>query len=273
MSDSAVSAALNRIGAMMMRYLYLHKRSIARVLELVFWPVMELFVWGFVTLYLRRILPGTAGDAMVFLISAMIFWDMLYRSQQGVSISIIEDMWTHNILNIFISPLRIWEWLAATFFYGLAKTLLILTILTILAATLYNFNIIDSLGLALIPLVGNLIFFGWTLGVFTSALLIRWGHAVEALIWGIPFLIQPFSAIFYPLSVLPDWLQRLAKFIPSTYVFEGMRAVIQTGRLDAKALLIGTTLNAGFFLVASLFFALMYRSSRATGRLGRLGMD
>ena len=258
---------------MLMRYLYLHKRSVSRSLELIFWPVMELLVWGFVSVYIQQTAQGSLAQVIIFLINAIIFWDLLYRSQQGITISFIEDIWTQNIANLLVSPLRIIEWLGATFFYAMIKTFVITGILGTLAYVFYHFNIIGTDGLYLIPFMVNLLIFGWALGIFTSGLLIRWGHAVEALIWGIPFLIQPLSAIYYPLSVLPPWLQVVSKCIPSTYVFEGMRTVIQTGTMPKKFLILALLLNVVYLVLSGLFFWWMFRRSRATGRLGRLGMD
>lgn len=268
-----MTASLIRIRAMFFRYLYLHQRSVSRVLELIFWPVMELLVWGFVSVYIQSVSSDPAVKVGSFLITGMIFWDVLYRSQQGVTISFIEDIWTHNILNILISPLKLWEWLAATFIYGLAKTLLITVILCGIAAGLYHFDLVGKMGFYFIPLMANLLFFGWTMGVFTSGLLMRWGHAVEALIWGIPFIIQPISAIFYPLEVLPKWVQAISVCLPSTHVFEGARFVLQTGQMPLKAFGYAVLLNFVYFALASLFFRMMYHRSRSSGRLGRLGMD
>ena len=141
---------------MLMRYLYLHKRSLPRFLEIFFWPVMELLVWGFVSVYIRSVSQDTLSKIIVFLINAMIFWDILYRSQQAVSIAIVEDIWTQNIVNILVSPLKIWEWLAATFIYGFGKIGLITVILSLIALGLYHFNLIDNLGFYLNPLVANL---------------------------------------------------------------------------------------------------------------------
>lgn len=262
---------LRRIGAVVLRYLYLHKRSLPRTLEIVFWPVMELLVWGFVSVYFQK-LTGGAGF-VVFLINAMIFWDILYRSQQGVSISIIEDIWTQNIVNVLVSPLKIWEWLFGSFIYGLLKISLITLILSLIAFGLYHYNLIDRVGLYLVPLGAGLLCFGWALGVFTSALVIRWGYAAEALIWGVPFLVQPVSAIFYPLSILPPALQAVARCLPSTYVFEGMRAVVATGTMAKSYFIWIYSLNLFYFVVAGIFFKAMYGSARETGRLGRLGMD
>jgi ABC-2 type transport system permease protein len=244
-----------------------------RAFEIVLWPVMELLVWGFVALYLQNLSSPAFSKVGIALINAMIFWDVLYRSQQGVSISFIEDIWTQNIVNLLVSPLKIWEWVTATFLYGTLKTLLIMTILSALAFGLYQFNLITNLHFFLIPLFFNLLLFGWALGIFTSSLVIRWGHAAEALIWGIPFLIQPLSAIYYPVSVLPGWLGILSKILPSTYVFEGMRAVTQTGTMPWSYFWIGVFLNGVYFVVAGFFFRWMHHQARLSGRLGRLGMD
>ncbi len=265
--------SLTRIGGILLRYLYLHTRSMPRLFEIFFWPVMELLVWGFVSVYFQSLLADPSTKIVAILISAMIFWDILYRSQQAVSMAVVEDIWTQNILNILISPLRIREWLAATFIYGFIKISLITSILSAIALGLYHFNLFHHLGLSMIPLLANLLFFGWALGVFTSALVIRWGHAAEALIWGIPYLVQPLSAIYYPVSVLPTPLQYVAKSIPSTYVFEGIREVIKTGALPWPYFWMAFGLNLFYFFLAGIFFARMFKSARDSGKLGRLGMD
>lgn len=268
-----VKMSLRRIAAVLMRYLYLHKRSLPRFLELIFWPVMDLLVWGFVTVYIQKVAQDDLSRIVVFLINALIFWDILYRSQQGVTISFMEEIWHQNMINMLVSPLRLWEWLTATYLYGMLKTVVITCILAVIAAFLYHFHLIDSLGFALLPLVANLLLFGWTLGTFTSALLIRWGYSAEALVWGIPFLFQPISAVFYPLSVLPLWMKPLALSLPSTYVFEGMRFALNTGTIPWQHTLTALGLNLFYFLLGTLFFQKMFQAARESGRLVRLGMD
>ncbi len=268
-----MTRSLERILGMVLRYSYLHKRSLPRTFEIIFWPVMELLVWGFVSVYLTHLSPDKFTQAATALINAMIFWDILYRSQQGVSISFIEDIWTQNIVNLLVSPLKIWEWVVSTFLYSMMKTTLITVILAVLAYFFYKFSLIGSLHFYLIPLMINLFLFGWSLGIFTSSLVIRWGHAAEALIWGVPFLIQPLSAIFYPLSVLPPWLQLISKTLPSTYVFEGMRSILLTHQIHPHFILMAFGLNLVYFILASLFFQWMYGQARRSGRLGRLGTD
>jgi ABC-2 type transport system permease protein len=234
---------------------------------------MELMVWGFTVLYLKTQLNPDAANIIIFLISGMIFWDILYRSQQGVSISMVEDIWTRNVLNLIISPLKVYEWIIATCIYGMIKTLVITFILSLLALIFYQFNIIDHLGFYLIPLMFNLLIFGWALGIFTSGLLIRWGNAVQALIWGIPFLFQPLSAIYYPLSVLPPWLQKISLSFPSTYVFEAMRYIIEYQEMPWNYFWISLGLNILYLFIFSFCFYIFFNSAKEKGKLARLGSD
>ena len=268
---SAVDAA-TRIAAILLRYLLLHRRSLIRLFDIMFWPVMDLLVWGFVTLYLQQVATGSLVQFIVFFIGAMISWDIHYRGQQAVTISLMEEVWTRNITNIFISPVRLWEWIAATCGYGLLKVGVVTIILSVLAYVLYAFNILQ-LGWSFIPLAANLLLFGWAIGLFTAGLLLRFGYAAEALIWGIPFLIQPFSCVFYPVNVLPLWAQVIARVLPSTYVFEGLRQVLQGQAIPWTAWAVIIGLNGCYAVLGSLFLVRMFRRARSLGRLGRLGQD
>ncbi len=257
------------VAGLFLRYTYLYRRSAPRLIEMVFWPLMDLLVWGFLTLYLRRLDPGPPG-AVTFLIGAMIFWDVIYRSGQGVTMSFLEDIWTRNLLNIFIAPVRIREFLAATFLVGIVKITIIVTLLALVASACYDFQI-GSLGVALAPFLANLLLMGWAVGMMTTALILRFGQAVEALAWAIPFLIQPLSAVFYPVSVLPAPLRVVAWGIPSTHVFEGMRGVLSGQPLPAENLVWAFALNILWMIGAALFFAAMFASARKHGYLTKLG--
>lgn len=267
MSSAAASAA--RIHTMLGRYLVLHLRSTARLLELFFWPVMELLVWGFFTVYLRRSVLTSSETLMAWLITGMIFWDVLFRAQQSVSLALMEELWTRNVLNLFISPLRSWEWVAAASLYGLIKTTIIVLLLAGLGALFYAYQP-AAVGVYFIPFMANLLIMGWGMGLFTSGLLLRWGHAAEALIWGVPFLIQPFSAIFYPLSVYPSWLKPFCLALPSTHVMEGMRAVVDGGAFPWGSFFTALGLNALYFALAGWFYVAMFERGRRNGQLVRM---
>ena len=261
--------SFRRISALVLRYTFLYTRSVPRVLEMFFWPVMDLLVWGFVMVYLMRFHSRTPA-AVTFLLGSMIFWDILYRAQQAVTISFLEDIWARNLLNIFVAPVRVGEFIAATYVVGFVKILITVAVLAGLALTVYSWNLF-SMGFSLIPLFANLLLMGWAVGMVTTALIMRWGQSAEALAWGIPFLIQPVSAVFYPLNVLPGWLQWIAVCIPATHVFEGMRHVLNGGGLPARELGWAIGLNLVYLACGALFFRRMFDIARSKGLLAKLG--
>ena len=181
----------------------------------------------------------------------------------------MEELWTRNVLNILISPLRTWEWVVSTYIYGFLKTVFISAFLMVLAWWLYALDI-SMLGIYLVPFFVNLLIMGWAMGLFTSGLLMRWGHSAEALVWGVPFLIQPFSAIFYPLSVYPWWLKPFCLILPSTYVMEGMRTVVMQGVFLKSYFFAALGLNLLYLAAFSFFYGAMLERGRRTGGLVRL---
>ena len=260
---------LHRINAIILRHAYLHRRSPARVMEVFFWPVMDLLVWGYITAYLNEL---ALSDTVLFFIGAMILWDVLYRSQQAISLSITEEFWVRNFINLFISPLSIPEFISALCLVGFIKSVVTTVVLAILALFLYQFDLLQ-LGLGLLPFYGNLLLFGWAVGLFTMGIILRYGRAAEALIWGMPFLLQPLSAVFYPVNVLPEWLQAVALSLPSTYVFQGMRQVMEGGGINWGQMELALGLNLVYMVLGGLFFGLMLRSVRIKGYLARQNLQ
>lgn len=257
------------IGALVLRYLFLYTRNPVRVIEILFWPLMELLVWGYLSLHLKSQVQDTSIFAASYLIGAIILWEVLFRAQQGVAISFLEDVWTRNLLNIFVAPIRTGEYIAATFLIGLLRIAATVLILSALAFPLYHYNLLE-LRLALLPFFANLLFFGWSLGIISVSLIVRWGQAAESLAWAVPFMIQPLACVFYPVSELPDWLEPVALAIPASHVFEGMRAVMNEGPFPWHHMGMALMLNAAFFAAAAATFAWILRYARNRGLLTRV---
>ncbi len=283
------------VRGLILRYIFLYSRTSFRILDIFFWPAMDLLVWGFVSVYLMR-MSGAAGGAagavngavsgngggaaaigsagpvpaaITFLIAAAILWNVLYRAQQSVTVSFLEDVWSRNFLNIFVAPVRVREFVAATYFIGFVQTLIVVAVLSVMGMA-YNFNLF-ALGWYVVPLFANLLVFGWAIGMATTGLILRYGHQAEALAWAIPFLIQPLAAVFYPISVLPPWLQPLAQAIPASHAFEGMRAVLAGNSLPLNDLLIASGLNLVYLVAAGWLFHHLFERARELGLLAKIG--
>ncbi|MCU0794682.1 MAG: ABC transporter permease [Akkermansiaceae bacterium] len=257
------------ISALVTRQVLLYTRNPVRGVELFFWPIVQLLLWGFVTMFLQK-QAGLANDGfqkfVTFFIGAIILWDALFRSQQGVAISFLEDVWTRNLLNIFAAPIRMTEYLAASFAVGFLRVAVTALAMAGIAALAYSFQLFQFEWL-LFAFYGNLMMFGWTLGIVSTALVLRWGHGAESLAWAIPFMVQPFACVFYGVDVLPGWMQSIALSMPAAHVFEGMRDLLSRGEIDAKSLLLAAGLNFLYMAAAGALFARTLRTARKKGLL------
>src|SRR5690242_12036366 len=226
MSEVALGGGIsvNRIGAMILRYWYLLQSSWPRLLELLYWPALQVITWGFLQTYIAQNANffARAGGT---LIGAVILWDILFRGQLGFSISFLEEMWARNLGNLMMSPLKPIEFLFALTAMSLIRLAIGVLPMTLLALFLFHFNFY-SLGLPLIAFFCNLIFTSLAVGIFVSGLVLRLGLGAESIVWTLMFGIMPLACIYYPVTVLPHWLQYVAWALPPTYVFEGMRALL-----------------------------------------------
>ncbi|RYD33374.1 MAG: ABC transporter permease [Verrucomicrobiaceae bacterium] len=256
----------NIIYALVSRYVLLYTRNPVRLVELFFWPIVQLLVWGFLTSYLQGQGGGNFPKVITFLIGGIILWDALFRSQQGVAISFLEDVWTRNLLNVFAAPVRMTEYLAATFVVGLLRVFVTTVVMIVIAWFAYSFNLFQF-KVSLILFYVNLMLFGWCLGVLVTALILRYGHGAESLAWAIPFMIQPVAAVFYPVSALPSWLQPLAHALPPSHVFEGMRHILTHGGTDWKSMAVAFGLNVFYLTLAGCVFSLTLRTAKKRGLL------
>ena len=260
--------SLERVFGLLERQLFLYRRSLIRMLEVVYWPVMDLLVWGFVSVYVGRVRGGGAL-AIAFFIGGMILWDLFFRAQQAISVSFLEDIWTRNLINVFVSPISTGEFIAAMLILGVMKVIVTAVLLSGLAYALYAFNLFHY-GLALVPFVANLLLSAWGIGVITIAMILRWGQGAETLAWAIPFLFTPFSAVFYPVSVLPAAIRPIAWALPPTHSFEGMRAVLSGGAFPWDRVAWGLAENAVLLAASSMIFSWVMYVARDRGLLLRI---
>ena len=154
---------LHRIIALIARHLYLYRRSLPRIMEIFYWPFLDLVIWGFITLYLARYQSQIPGFVTFFL-GALILWDMLFRSQQGITVSFLEELWARNLMNLFASPLKPGEFLAATMAMSIMKVTVVSIVMGVCALVFYSYNVF-TIGVWLIPFVLNLVITGWVIGV------------------------------------------------------------------------------------------------------------
>jgi ABC-2 type transport system permease protein len=258
-----------RVGAMLLRYLYLLRSSWPRALELVYWPAIQMVLWGFTSQFLMTNSSYVARAGGV-LLAAVMLWDVMFRGQLGVSMSCLEELWSRNLGHLFVSPLRPYEWMIALLTMSLVRVAIGVVPAALLAIPLYHYSIF-TLGLPLLAFFVLLLLMGWGLGLFIDALLLRHGLGAESLAWLAVFLLAPASAVYYPLSVLPEWLQYFAFILPSAHVFEGMRAVMFDHVFRLDHFLIAAALDAVYIVLGAAVFLHAFRQARRRGALLQMG--
>lgn len=254
---------------MVRRYLYLLRTSWPRILELAYWPTVQMILWGFITQFLVTHSSWVA-QAPGVLLSAVLLWDVLFRGQLGISLPFMEEMYSRNLGHLFVSPLRPYELICSLLTISLVRTLIGVGAAAALAVVLYHFSIF-TLGLPLIAFFINLLVMAWSIGLVVASLVLRYGLGAESLAWVAIFALQPVSGVYYPIDVLPHWLQPVALALPSSYVFEGMRAILFTGEVRTDLLLRAALLNTIYLAAGVAIFLGAFRTARRRGLLLNMG--
>jgi ABC-2 type transport system permease protein len=265
-----MNGAARRIWGLMYRHLALYRRSWPRVLELMYWPVLQMLVWGFVTAWLAGMQNNTASVTAGVLLGGVLLWEVTLRSQMGFAISFLEEIWSRNLGHIFVAPLRPTELVAGLVAMSMLRTAIGVGPAILLAFLLYGFGI-WTLGPVLVLYFAALMAMGWAVALGVTALILRHGAGAEALAWGVLFGLAPFSAVFYPVSVLPGWLQPISFAIPATHVFEGMRAALLDGQLAWDHLAYAFALDLIWLGLAAWLFMAQFQAARVRGALMNIG--
>jgi ABC-2 type transport system permease protein len=259
----------HRIAAMILRYWYVLMSSWPRLLELLYWPALQIITWGFLQSYISQN-AGFFARAGGTLVGAVILWDILFRGQLGFSISFLEEMWARNLGNLMMSPLKPIEFLIALMAMSLIRLAIGVIPMTLLAMIFFDFNLY-GIGFPLIAFFCNLIFTSWSVGIFVSGLVLRYGLGAESIVWTLMFGMMPLACIYYPVTVLPHWLQYVAWSLPPTYVFEGMRTLLMEQVFRADLMADAIVINVVMITVSFAIFLMLLRSARQHGSLIQTG--
>ena len=250
---------------MVLRNWYLLRSSWPRIVDLIYWPAVQMLMWGFLQLYLidKTSMAAQAGGAFI---GAVLLWDILFRGQIGFSISFLEEMWSQQSRqpdDDAAPAVRAHRGADGDEHRSRADRTGAghdhgdhLLRLQFLGARLRR----PAFFL-------NLILTSWSIGLLASGLVLKKGTGAEGLAWSMTFLLLPLCCVYYPLSTLPVWLQWIAMALPPTHVFEGLRALVLENRFDAGAMLTALLLNLVYFAAAATAFGLLLRSARKSGSL------
>ncbi len=262
---------MRRIAAITLRQYYLMRTSPTRLVPLFAWAAIDVVLWGFIARYLNGVTEG--GPNFTFtLLGAVLLWNFFTRVMHGITTAFLEDVWSRNFLNVFATPLRVSEYVTGLVATSIATSMVGLVVMLTLATGVFGLSFF-AYGAAALPFVLVLFLFGIALGIFASAMVLRLGPASEWLVWPIPALLSPFAAVFYPVAVLPEWMQWFSHLLPPSYVFEGMRAIVAGRAFSWSMLAWGFGLALAQIGIAQYVFVRVFRATVKSGLLARYSAE
>ena len=258
-----------RIYALSLRHLYLIRSSFPRILDLIYWPTIQIVLWGFISKFFE-IHSDFYNHTVGIILSAAILYDFLFRSSISFNMLFLEEIWSRNFTNLFVAPLKVSEIITALTVTALLRTLIGIVPAIFLATPFFGVSIFN-LGPSLILLFLSLYLFGITLGLLVTSGLLRYGPAFENVAWSSLFLLAPLGCVYYPLSILPDWLQILAKGLPLVYIFEEVRSILLNNVVSYSNIISALVLNLVYFTLAIVIFYSAFSEARKKGTLINVG--
>ena len=259
----------NKIFALSLRHIYLIKGSFPRILDLIYWPTIQIFLWGFISKFFTlnsSFYENTVG----IILSAAILYDFLSRSSISYNMMFLEEIWSRNFTNLFIAPIKLSEIIAALTFTAIFRTMIGLVPAALLAIPFFGVSIL-KIGTPLIFLLITLYIFGVTLGLLVTSGLVRFGPSFENIAWASLFFLAPLGCIYYPIEILPEWLQTIAKLLPLVHIFEEMRNILIYDIINYSQILKAIFISLLYFMIGVITFYLSYSGAKNRGTLINIG--
>ncbi len=258
-----------KIYGLFLRHFYLITRSFPRVLDLIYWPSIQITLWGFISNFFATH-SAYYNNAVGVILSCAILYDFLFRTSIGFNMLFLEEIWSRNFTNLFIAPIKISEIISSLVFTALVRALIGLVPAILLTSPLFGISLLD-LGLNLFFLFLSLYIFGITLGVLVSSGLLRFGPSFENIAWSTMFLLAPFGCIYYPIEILPEIFQKIAYCLPLVYIFEEARNILINQSINYQNLITAFALNLFYLVLAIVLFYYSFEKARNKGTLINIG--
>ena len=259
----------NKMYGLFLRHFYLIKRSLPRILDLIYWPTIQIILWGFISKFFS-IHSDYYSNTLGVILTCAILYDILFRSSISFNMLFLEEIWSRNFTNLFIAPLKLKEIIVSLIFTALIRTLIGLVPAIMLTSPLFGVSIL-KLGLPLLFLFLSLYLFGITLGLFVSSGLIRFGPSFENIAWSSLFLLAPLGCIYYPIEILPEWLQIIAKILPLVHIFEEMRNILINDIISYNQIFLAIAISIFYFMLGVAVFYISYAGAKVRGTLINVG--
>ena len=259
----------SQIYALSLRHIYLISSSLPRIIDLIYWPTVQIFLWGFISKFFT-LNSEYYNNTIGVILTAAILYDFLFRTSISYNMMFLEEIWSRNFTNLFIAPIKISETIASLTLTAIFRTLIGLVPAAVLAIPLFGVSIF-KLGVPLFFLMISLYIFGVTLGLLVTSGLLRFGPSFENIAWASLFSLAPLGCIYYPIEVLPESLQLIAKALPLVHIFDEMRSILINNSFNSYDIIKSISISIIYFIIGVAIFYKSYSGAKENGTL--INMD
>ena len=259
----------NKVYALGLKHMYLISNSLPRIIDLIYWPTVQIFLWGFISKFFTlnsEYYSNTVG----IILTAAILYDFLFRVSISFNMMFLEEIWSRNFTNLFIAPIKISEIVASLTFTAILRALIGMVPAAIIAIPLFGVSVF-KLGIPLLFLLLALYLFGITLGLLVTSGLLRFGPSFENIAWASLFFLAPLGCIYYPIEILPNSLQIIAKGLPLVHIFEEMRNILLNDVVSYFDIFKAISISILYFVLGVIVFYVSFFGAKVRGTLINMG--
>jgi len=256
------------VWAIVLRHMRMWKRDPNLLLSGFYWPLLDIVVWGFLGSWIARSLTAEFYNYEAVALLGILLWQVVGRGCNTMCLVLTEELWSNNIMNLFSLPVRTTEWMCSVILFNAIVLSLLTTVCMFVMFLLYDISVWYILSTFLIflpPLFISSIWIGFT----CLQIVVTLGKRSAELGFVFAWFLLPFSGAYYPIEVLPEWGQTISKFLPMSYVFQGMREYLMYDQNPTSYLIKGYALSILYATCAIILFMYCFNRSRRKG-LARL---
>ena len=220
------------------------KRNFFTVFEVIFWPFIGLMSIGLMTTFFY------IGENMVsFILIGAIAFSIVQVCQIDIAYVMLFDIWSKSIKHTFMAPVRGYHLIIGSLLFGILLSSLVFIILVIISYYSFGFNFLSAGIIPVLIFMAGLFLTSASVGILVCISILMFGQRAEVAAWTITGIMMFVCGIYYPVSVLPQAVQLLARAIPLTYFLEYMRSFYGFGTAN---IMLGFGLGI-FYFAAGLF--------------------
>jgi len=247
------------------RNLIMARRNVFFVFELTFWPGVAMLSHGLLTRFLELTPQMTA-----FILAGTVALSTVQVCQLDVAYAVLFDIWSKSMKHQFLAPVSIRHLALGAWLVGVGRGLVVFALMAAIGSSAFGFDFLGAGPGSLAVFLLGCFLTSLVVGVLVCSLVVLFGTRAETSAWAAVNFVVMLSGIYYPVSVLPDWVQVISAAVPLTYFLDAFRAGYGFAPAFAHPAVMGFALSGLYLALAHWALAAAITRSRRTGLLLKL---